>query len=326
MKSKAPDLPCIGDELEHGICAAVARLRPLFNDSKTDRADSLLRNAPDATRIVDAQRLLMDAMFPGRCFPLDFPGSELGVFLLRRLSAAWRLLRPEIERALPFRWSPGQQDHRSLEQAPDAGEQSIRIMRELFDALSEVRQCLISDVEAAYAGDPAALSYAEVQLAYPGLFAITSHRIAHELYLRDVPVVPRVMSEWIHSQTGIDIHPGAKIGPAFFIDHGTGVVIGETAHIGERVKLYQGVTLGAKSFPLDAQGHPIKHIQRHPTVEDDVVIYSNATILGGDTVIGRGTTIGGNVFLTHSIPPNSFVTSEHAHISVKTAGNEPSET
>ncbi|HEY5621633.1 MAG TPA: serine O-acetyltransferase EpsC, partial [Pontiella sp.] len=182
----------------------------------------------------------------------------------------------------------------------------------------DVRRMLIEDVKAAYNGDPAALSYAEVKLAYPGLIAITSHRIAHELYKLDVPLIPRIMSEYTHSLTGIDIHPGATIGEGFFIDHGTGVVIGETCHIGNNVKLYQGVTLGAKSFPLDEHGRPIKHIQRHPTVEDDVVVYANSTILGGDTVIGKGTTVAGNVFLMQSTPPGSLVTRADGGVTIRT--------
>jgi len=143
------------------------------------------------------------------------------------------------------------------------------------------------------------------------------YRIAHELYLLSVPVIPRLMSEWVHSKTGVDIHPGAKIGHGFFIDHATGVVIGETCTIGNNVKLYQGVTLGAKSFPLDKDGNPIKHIKRHPTVEDDVIIYAGATILGGDTVIGKGTTIGGNVFLMESVPENTMVTQKHADLKIR---------
>jgi len=137
--------------------------------------------------------------------------------------------------------------------------------------------------------------------------AIVSHRISHELYKLNVPLIPRIMSEWTHQETGIDIHPGARIGQGFFIDHGTGVVIGETSVIGKNVKLYQGVTIGAKSFPLDENGNPIKNIQRHPTLEDDVVVYSNASILGGDTVIGAGSTVAGNVFLMKSVPAGSLV-------------------
>lgn len=308
---------CIGDAFEHCLCATVSRLRPLYADGGGDRPDSVLRDYPDASRVVEGLRVLVDAMFPGRTYPTDIRTDELGIFLIRRLSMVWRLLRPEIERALPFRWrgAAGRADHVAEDADPVA--LSFGIMREFCDALPSVRESLIADVQAAYDGDPAALTHAEIQLAYPGLLAIASHRIAHELQLRRVPIVPRIMSEWTHSKTGVDIHPGATIGRSFFIDHATGVVIGETAVIGNRVKLYQGVTLGARSFALDAHGNPVKHIQRHPTVEDDVVIYANATILGGKTVIGRGSTVGGNVFLTHSIPPGSVVTMEQAHIRIK---------
>ena len=163
------------------------------------------------------------------------------------------------------------------------------------------------DVQAAYDGDPAAKSPGETIFCYPGIFAITNHRVAHELYRLEVPVIPRILSENAHSITGIDIHPGARIGRSFFIDHGTGVVIGETAIIGNRVRIYQGVTLGAKSFPLDENGCPIKGIDRHPIIEDDVVIYAGATILGRITA-GARSVIGGNVWLTHSVPPDSSIT------------------
>lgn len=308
---------CIGDAFEHCLCETVARLRPLYSDSGEDRPDSLLRDYPDASRIAEALRVLVDAMFPGRVFPSDIQGDELGVFLMRRLSMAWRLLRPEIERAIPFRWRGAAGRVERLPPTSDARAESIRIMREFLDGLADVRGMLVADVQAAYDGDPAALTFAEVQLAYPGLLAITSHRIAHELHRRGVPIVPRVMSEWTHARTGADIHPGATIGRSFFIDHATGVVIGETAVIGDHVKLYQGVTLGARSFTLDGQGNPVKHIKRHPTVEDGVVIYANATILGGDTVIGKGSTIGGNVFVTHSVPPGSTATMENAQVRIK---------
>jgi serine O-acetyltransferase len=162
------------------------------------------------------------------------------------------------------------------------------------------------DVQAAYEGDPAAKSPGETIFCYPGILAITNHRIAHELVVLGVPLIPRILSEAAHSATGIDIHPGAKIGRKFFIDHGTGVVIGETSIIGNRVRLYQGVTLGAKSFPVDAQGNLIKGIDRHPIIEDDVVIYAGATILGRITV-GARSVIGGNVWLTQSVPPDSSI-------------------
>ena len=174
---------------------------------------------------------------------------------------------------------------------------------------------LVTDVAAAYEGDPAATGPEEIIFSYPGLMAITAYRLAHELYARDIPLIPRIITEHAHSRTGIDIHPGATIGSHFFIDHGTGVVIGETTVIGERVTIYQGVTLGAKSFPLDADGNPIKGIARHPIVEDGVIIYSGATILGRIT-IGEKSVIGGNVWLTRPVPPGSFVTQREVRQSV----------
>lgn len=175
-------------------------------------------------------------------------------------------------------------------------------------ALPEVRHLVETDVTAAYEGDPAATSRMEVVMAYPGLYAVTIHRLAHVLYSLRVPIIPRIMSELAHSKTGIDIHPGATIGERFFIDHGTGVVIGETCQIGRNVKLYQGVTLGALSFDKDPEtGALVKGVKRHPNVEDNVVIYAGATILGGQTTIGHDSEIGGNVWLKDSVPPNSRV-------------------
>lgn len=171
-------------------------------------------------------------------------------------------------------------------------------------ALPEIRRVLSTDVQAAYEGDPAAKSPGEAIFCYPSITALTNYRIAHELYRLDVPLIPRIITEMAHSTTGIDIHPGARIGERFFIDHGTGVVIGETCIIGNNVRIYQGVTLGAKSFPLDEAGRPIKGIPRHPVVEDDVIVYSGATILGRVT-IGRGAEIGGNVWVTRDVPPGA---------------------
>ena len=179
----------------------------------------------------------------------------------------------------------------------------VRFMR----SLPAVRSLLKTDVEAAYEGDPAATSYEEIILAYPCIEAIGIQRLAHELYKLEVPILPRIMTEWAHLQTGIDIHPGATIGPYFFIDHGTGVVIGETCVIGSHVKLYDGVTLGARSFPKDEAGRIVKGIKRHPNVEDHVTVYANAIILGGETTIGANSTIGANAFITESVKPNSLV-------------------
>lgn len=189
---------------------------------------------------------------------------------------------------------------------PDADAKGI--VKSFVDRIPTVRHLVETDVTAAYEGDPAATSRMEVVMAYPGLYATTVHRLAHELYKLKVPIIPRIMSELAHSKTGIDIHPGATIGERFFIDHGTGVVIGETTVIGRNVKLYQGVTLGALSFDKDpVTGALVKGIKRHPNVEDDVVIYAGATILGGATTIGKGSEIGGNVWIKDSVPPRSRV-------------------
>jgi len=186
-----------------------------------------------------------------------------------------------------------------------------------LEKLPELRRVLVTDVEAAYAGDPACKSLDEVIFCYPGLEAITVYRLAHELHLLGVPLIPRMMTEWAHSRTGIDIHPGAILGKHFFIDHGTGAVIGETCEIGQWVKLYQGVTLGALSFPTDAQGNLVRGTKRHPTIEDRVVIYANATVLGGETVIGHDSVIGSSVWLTHSVEPHSTVTMESPKLRIR---------
>lgn len=296
---------------------SVAALLPLYADTLEDRADSMVGYYPNTLKIAQALEALIDVLFPGKMSHDAVHYPQLPAFLRKRLAQVTRLLKPELERALPFRWRG---ECARIEGAPkpcDVKEEARRILTAFMGRLPDVRQLLIEDVKAAYKGDPAALTFAEVQLAYPGLLAIASHRLAHEFYLMKVPLVPRIMSEWTHSKTGVDIHPGARIGHGFFMDHATGVVIGETTEIGNNVKLYQGVTLGARSFALDAHGNPVKHIKRHPTVEDDVVIYAHATILGGTTVIGRGSTIGGNVFLMESVPPYSVVSANHPELRIK---------
>ena len=186
-----------------------------------------------------------------------------------------------------------------------------------LERLPDVRKTLATDVQAAYDGDPACKSLDEVIFCYPGLEAITVYRLAHVLYELDIPFIPRMMTGWAHSRTGIDIHPGAKIGRHFFIDHGTGVVIGETTDIGEHVKLYQGVTLGALSFATDVEGNLVRGHKRHPTIEDRVVIYASATILGGKTVIGHDSVIGSSVWLTHSVEPHTTVTMEKPRLRIR---------
>jgi serine O-acetyltransferase len=194
--------------------------------------------------------------------------------------------------------------------------QADKFLSDFFAELPNVRRLLWTDIDAAFEGDPAARSYEEIILAYPSLEAITIQRMAHVLYTMNLPLIPRIMTEWAHSRTGIDIHPGAKIGSHFFIDHGTGVVIGETSEIGSRVKLYHSVTLGARSFQKDEHGKIKKGGKRHPTVEDDVTIYPGSTILGGQTVIGARSTIGGNVFLVQSVPADSLVYYEEKQLRI----------
>lgn len=245
---------------------------------------------------------LIAILFPGCHGPDALPSERLCELIETRLQSVNRVLLDQIEHA--FRY---QCVFDECKDCGDCAEKAGHAVQTLLDALPELKKTLQEDIQAAYEGDPAARSYMEVVMSYPGVQAIMVHRIAHVLYKEQVPLIPRIMSEHAHSQTGIDIHPGATIGSGFFIDHGTGVVIGETSTIGRRVKLYQGVTLGALSFPKDKDGNPIKGIKRHPNVEDDVTIYAGATILGGETTIGTGSEIGGNVWLTHSVPPHSKV-------------------
>jgi serine O-acetyltransferase len=209
--------------------------------------------------------------------------------------------------------------HDYCNESPDADfeAQAQQKAVEFLRRLPDLRLLLEQDAQAAYEGDPAAKSYHEIVFCYPGLEAVTVYRIAHELLLLGVPLIPRMMTEHAHSKTGIDIHPGARIGPSFFIDHGTGVVIGETCDIGAHVKLYQGVTLGALSFPRDAAGNIIRDMKRHPTLEDDVVVYANATILGGETVIGHHAVVGSSVWLTHSVEPYTVVSLEKPSLRIK---------
>ncbi|MBQ8858946.1 MAG: serine acetyltransferase [Clostridia bacterium] len=200
----------------------------------------------------------------------------------------------------------GEQLARLLDEVLDA-ERHEEVLCRFFEGLPTVKEMLATDVQAAYEGDPAARSNEEIMLTYPTFEAISIYRLAHLLYTLGVPLLPRMMTEHAHRQTGVDIHPGATIGRYFFIDHATGVVVGETCTIGDHVKLYQGVTLGAKSFELDEDGNPVKGIKRHPDIGNHVVIYANATILGGNTVVGDGCVIGGSVWLTHSLPAGSTV-------------------
>ena len=232
--------------------------------------------------------------------------ANIEYFVGERVDSLYTRLSDEIAGALR---------HGDCENCGKTADDSLRgcadeITIEFFRRVPRIRALLEDDLQAAFDGDPAAKSFAEIVLCYPGFEAILTHRVAHELLVQGVPLIPRIMNEYIHHRTGIDIHPGARIGERFFIDHGTGVVIGETSELGNNVKIYQGVTLGALSFPKDERGNIIRDRKRHPTIEDDVTIYANATILGGDTVVGKGSVIGGNVWLTHSVPPYTKVVIE----------------
>ena len=244
---------------------------------------------------------LCGALFPMRLGPVDLREESEDFYVGHTLDAALTALLAQAR--LELRYAARQGGGGKV----DADAQALRVVQGFASALPGLRSLLDTDVLAAYHGDPAARSVDEVLLCYPGILAVIHHRLAHHLYNAGLPLLARISSELAHSATGIDIHPGAQIGPSFFIDHGTGVVIGETAIIGERVRIYQAVTLGAKRFPADESGQLQKGHPRHPIVEDDVVIYAGATILGRIT-IGKGSTIGGNVWLTRSVPPGSNLT------------------
>ncbi|MEM9015947.1 MAG: serine O-acetyltransferase EpsC [Verrucomicrobiota bacterium] len=265
-----------------------------------NRIDSA--NLPSKRTIVSTCESLLQLLFPGYLDEDPIQADELEMITADRIATLVATLEVEVAKVLRLRDDEDGESHPGLRQQANA-----LVCRFLAD-LPELRKLLQTDVEAAYEGDPAARNFDEIILAYPCIEAIAIQRCAHCLYELDVPLIPRIMTEWAHSLTGIDIHPGATIGSHFFIDHGTGVVIGETCVIGNHVKLYHGVTLGARNFPKDEKGRIVKGNKRHPNVEDRVVIYPHATVLGGKTTLGAGSTIGANVFLNASVPPMSFVT------------------
>ncbi|MEY4575944.1 MAG: hypothetical protein RL701_647 [Pseudomonadota bacterium] len=257
---------------------------------------------PSRRKIIEALHHLEHAIFLGFYTTERLHAGNLREVLARHLRAAAEILTEQIARAVVYA--------RKVGASPEAEDLawSQSAVHAVFAELPKLRELLSLDVCAAYRGDPAATSFEEVVFSYPSVQAVATHRIAHEFYLRRVPLIPRVFSEFAHGQTGIDIHPGASIGKRFFIDHGTGAVVGETAIIGDDVRLYQGVTLGALSLPRDANGELIRKTKRHPTLEQHVTVYSGATILGGETVIGAHSVIGANTWTTESLPAHSRVT------------------
>ncbi len=263
-------------------------------------------NLPSKSAIAQITVNLLRLLFPGFFDEKSIHSSEIKMETANLMDSVQGQLEDEI--------------YKSLEYSPSTvfGTNDLRgaahdLTMHLLSRLPRIREILQTDAEAAYNGDPAALSKEEVIVAYPFIEAIAVQRMAHELYLEKVPLIPRIMTEWAHSRTGMDLHPGAQIGSHFFVDHCTGTVIGETSIIGDHVKMYQGVGLVARSL---SGGQALRGQKRHPTVEDDVTIYANATIVGGETVIGQGSTIGANVFLMHSVPPHSLVLSEEVNVKV----------
>ena len=271
------------------------------------------RRLPNRSVIIDIVRDLKSIVFPGY-FSTDtsatiFPEYYVG----HRLNDIYDRLKNQIEIALLYHG----------EEPEEAAARADRTTCGFFEQLPEIQRLLLTDVQAGFDGDPAAKSKEEIIFSYPGLFAIYVYRLAHVLYKEEIPFIPRVMSEYAHGRTGIDINPGATIGEYFFIDHGTGVVIGETTEIGKNVKLYQGVTLGALST---RQGQLLANVKRHPTIRDNVTIYSNSTVLGGETVVGENTIIGGNTFITESIPANTKVSAKSPELVIKKPKSQVSAT
>jgi serine O-acetyltransferase len=261
---------------------------------------------PNYDEIIAATEELKEIIFPGYRRREGLHRGNVGYYVGELIDRLHDRLTTQIGRAL--RHEAGATDDCDSDEDYEAlGQQKTLLF---LERIPEVRRMLATDVQAAYDGDPACKSLDEVIFCYPGLEAITVYRLAHVLYELDIPFVPRMMTEWAHSRTGIDIHPGATIGEFFFIDHGTGVVIGETTDIGQNVKLYQGVTLGALSFATDGEGNLVRGHKRHPTLEDRVVVYANATILGGNTIVGHDAVVGSSVWLTRSLTPNSTVVME----------------
>lgn len=271
---------------------------------------------PSYEAIVNILLDIKDILYPGYRRKVGLHAGNIVYHVGSTIDSLHDQLTTQIARALRHE-DRVRNRHGDCEAETDFEAKGQAMAIELLDRIPDLRKTLAKDVQAAYDGDPACQTTDEVVFCYPGVEAITVHRIAHELVRLDVPFIPRMMSEWAHKQTGIDIHPGATIGEHFFIDHGTGVVVGETCEIGDHVKLYQGVTLGALSFKTDDSGELIRGRKRHPTIEDGVVVYANATILGGRTVIGRDSVIGSSVWITKSVSPHTTVVLEQPSLRVR---------
>jgi serine O-acetyltransferase len=277
------------------------------------------RDLPSKKVVIEVLEDLLTIFFPGYLGKTEITKSNMKYVLGSTLVSVQTRLTDEIEKSLKYIC-------RKIKECPHdvCRRRAQVVVKELLEKIPELRSIVSGDIAAAYDGDPAAVSAEEVIISYPCVLAITTHRIAHELYLRGIPLIPRIMNEHVHSLTGIDIHPGAKIGKNFFIDHGTGVVIGETTEIGDNVKLYQGVTLGALSFPKDEKGEIIRGAKRHPTIGNNVVIYSGATLLGADAVVEDNVVIGGNVWITSRVASGTRITIAPPELKYKKENNRES--
>jgi serine O-acetyltransferase len=296
------------------VVSQLRAARARWREAQSRPREASGRELPSREALATIVSELRGALFPMRLGPPDLRQESEDYFVGHTLDQALHALLAQVRLEL------GYHGRFAGEPASPPEERALEIVREFAAALPAVRELLDNDVLAAYRGDPAARSVDEVLVCYPGLHAVIHHRLAHRLHVLGVPLIARIVAELAHGDTGIDIHPGARIGSHFFIDHGTGVVIGETAIIGDNVRIYQAVTLGAKRFEADADGALHKGSPRHPIVEDDVVIYAGATVLGRIT-IGRGSSIGGNVWLTRSVPPGSHVAQATARDDAYEAGS-----
>ena len=283
------------------ITSSVEKLASINSLAKMFDQDSEVFRMPSEKILAEIIDIVRDIIFPYHYGDTPVYADTLKYYIGVRVDRPSRLIREQIQIGLEY----------ECNKCKNACEEADRITERFIDTLPKLREILTTDVIAAYNGDPAAKNHGEIISCYPVIKALTNYRMAHELLLLGVPLIPRMLTEMAHSETGIDIHPGAQIGEYFTIDHGTGVVIGETCIIGKNVKLYQGVTLGARSFPLDESGNPIKGIPRHPILEDDVIVYSNATILGRIT-IGKGAVVGGNIWVTQDVPAGTSITQKRA--------------
>lgn len=285
------------------VVAGLAAERQRWREAQKRSAEPGGREFPSREELAGILESLRGALFPMRLGPAELRQESEDYYVGHTLDSLLHALLAQVKLELGYEARHLQ----AVRPAEGIDERAVQIVREFSLALPKIRALLDSDVVAAFEGDPAARSVDEVLLCYPGILAMIHHRVAHEFYKLGLPLIARIVAEHSHAQTGIDIHPGATIGEGFFIDHGTGVVIGETSVIGKRVRIYQAVTLGARSFPTDEAGHPLKGLPRHPYVEDDVVIYAGATVLGRVTV-GQGATIGGNLWVTHDVPAGANLT------------------